>query len=362
MESVTDIIFRQVVAKAARPDVFFTEFTNVSSFASEKGRHNALERLVIVPTDAPIIAQLWGTNPDHFAYTAKHLPEGFSGIDINMGCPDKHVVKNGGGSALIKAPHETSAGLISAVKDNTDLPVSVKTRLGYSRVDEWQGWLTHLLEQDLAALTIHLRTKKEMSKVPAHHELIPEVLKLAQSVAPNTTIILNGDFTSRTHFNQLFKCPSQKTTGCMIGRGVFTNPFCFEKSPREHTKKELMELLLYHLDLFDSSNLPSSFSEDFVKSPVRTTTYIPDGTEGFARSEVPSDAQRMRSSAESGSEEKSVRKFAAEEPEFSPRKFEPLKRFFKIYINNFEGAADIRARLMETKTTSEVRHIISTIQ
>jgi len=326
MESVTDIIFRQVIARAARPDVFFTEFTNVSSFASEKGRPNALERLVIVPTDAPIIAQLWGTNPDHFAYTAKHLPKGFSGIDINMGCPDKHVVKNGGGSALIKAPLEESAGLISAVKNNTDLPVSVKTRLGYSKIDEWNDWLAHLLEQDLAALTIHLRTKKEMSKVPAHHELIPYILKLAQSVAPNTTIILNGDFTSRSHFNQLFKGPSQKTTGCMIGRGVFANPFCFEKSPREHSREELMELLNYHLDLFDGkiSNL---------------------GDDLNSRAKAPAGGS-----------------FPGEESRLPNWKFEPLKRFFKIYINNFDGAADIRTRLMETKTTSEVRHIISAIQ
>jgi len=324
MESVTDTIFRQVVAKAARPDVFFTEFTNVSSFASEKGRPNALERLIIVPTDSPIIAQLWGTNPDHFAYTAQHLPKGFSGIDINMGCPDKHVVKNGGGSALIKAPPEVSAELISAVKSSTSLPVSVKTRLGYSKVDEWRSWLTHLLEQDLAALTIHLRTKKEMSKSPAHHELIPEILELAQEVAPHTTIIFNGDFTTRTHFDQTLndllnldeverqRNPSlrrsrgerviQSKIGCMIGRGVFTNPFCFEKSPRDHNREELMELLMYHLDLFDSY-----------------------------------------------------------EAKLAPRKFEPLKRFFKIYINNFEGAADIRARLMTAKTTAEVRHIIAQV-
>ena len=105
MEGVTDVIFRQVVAKAGRPDLFFTEFTNVSSFASEKGRANALERLEVVSTDAPIIAQIWGKNPEHFAELAGALENlGFAGLDINMGCPDRHVNAAGGGAAMIRTP------------------------------------------------------------------------------------------------------------------------------------------------------------------------------------------------------------------------------------------------------------------
>ena len=105
MEGVTDILFRQVIAKAGRPDLFFTEFTNVSSYASEKGRANALERLKIAPTDSPIIAQIWGKNPEHFAETTNALESlGFSGVDLNFGCPDKNVNKTGGGAAMIKTP------------------------------------------------------------------------------------------------------------------------------------------------------------------------------------------------------------------------------------------------------------------
>jgi tRNA-dihydrouridine synthase len=193
MEGVTDIAFRRVVARAARPDLFFTEFTNVSSFASPLGRPNALERLRFDPAEPPIIPQIWGSNPEHFELTAHGLRElGFSAIDINMGCPDRHVVATGGGSALIRTP-DLALQLIAATR-SAGLPISVKTRLGYTSPDEWRPWLTTLLEQDLAALTVHLRTKKEMSKVPAHCELIPDLIALRDQIAPATRLNLNGDF------------------------------------------------------------------------------------------------------------------------------------------------------------------------
>ena len=142
MEGVTDVVFRQVVARAGRPDLFFTEFTNVSSYASEKGRANALERLEIAPTDSPIIAQIWGKNPEHFAKTCEALEDlGFSGVDLNFGCPDKHVNKAGGGAAMIKTPELAVECFRNAVK-STNLPVSIKTRLGWAKLDEYKDWLS----------------------------------------------------------------------------------------------------------------------------------------------------------------------------------------------------------------------------
>lgn len=295
MEGVTDIVFRQVVARAARPDIFVTEFTNVSSYASEKGRPNALERLQYLPEEIPVVPQLWGTNPEHFTVTAQGLVElGYKSIDINMGCPERHVVATGGGSGLIKTP-ELAAEIIAATK-TADLPVSVKTRLGYSRLDEWRDWLSHLLHQDISALTVHFRTKKEMSKVAAHHELIPDVIKLRDKIAPQTKLYLNGDFTS-LHENQQYI--RMGADGIMIGRGVFANPFCFESEPREHSREELVDLLRYHLDLHD---------------------------------------------------------------QHAPRPYDPLKRFFKIYINNFSGASDIRIQLMDTTNTDGAHQILDMIQ
>lgn len=353
MEDVTDVVFRQVVERAAPPDVFFTEFMNVDGFCHPEGRKSVSRRLETYDSKVPLVAQIWGTDPEKFAKTAfviasenglssSGLTRGsshFSGIDINMGCPDKSVVRVGGGTGLIQNP-ERAVDIIKSVKEsvlsssdsfrgsrqdfrvkpesdgiNTDFAVSVKTRIGYSKVDEWQPWLTTLLEQELDALSVHLRTRKEMSKVPAHYELIPEIIKLRNTIAPNTKLVINGDINS-----VLQVCPApcdsngaagqslyEKNPGIdgfMIGRGVFANPFCFEKESREHSKEELIDLLKYHLDLFDR---------------------LCEHSEAIQRD----------------------------------IKYEPLKKFFKIYINNFPGAADLRAKLMETKSTSEAREIVN---
>jgi tRNA-dihydrouridine synthase len=296
MEAVTDVVFRHVVAAAARPDIFFTEFTNASSYASEKGIQSTRGRLAFTQDEQPMVAQIWGNRPDQFAHMAKGLAEmGYQGIDINMGCPDKSVVKGGSGSGLIRTP-ELAAELIAAAKKG-GLPVSVKTRLGYSSTEEWREWLTHILKQDVVNLTIHLRTRKEMSKVDAHFELIPEIKALRDEIAPHTLLAINGDIRNREHGEELFK--QYGIDGLMIGRGIFTNPFAFEKETGEHTREDLLALLNMHLDLFDRYS-----------------------------------------------------------KELEPRKFEPLKRFFKIYIRDFPGASELREQLMHTKSTDEVRALI----
>lgn len=298
MEAVTDVVFRHVIANAARPDIFFTEFTNASSYASKKGIHSTRGRLTFTADEQPMVAQIWGNKPDEFSFMAKGLADmGYSGIDINMGCPDKSVVKGGSGSGLIRTP-ELAAELIAAAKQS-GLPVSVKTRLGYSSTDEWRDWLTHILKQDIINLTIHLRTRKEMSKVDAHFELIPEIKKLRDEIAPQTLLTINGDIRDRKHGEELVATYS--VDGIMIGRGIFTNPFAFELDKKEHTRDELIDLLRLHLNLFDKySN------------------------------------------------------------ELEPRRFEPLKRFFKIYIRDFSGASELREQLMHTKSTDEVRALINT--
>jgi dihydrouridine synthase (dus) len=299
MEAVTDVVFRHVVSKAARPDVYYTEFTNSSSFASPKGIHSTRGRLTFTPDEQPIIAQIWGSRPADIKFMCEKLPElGYQAIDINMGCPDKAVIKSGGGSDLIRNP-DLAKEIIESAKAG-GLPVSVKTRLGFSRVEEWHDWLKFLLEQKIEVLTIHLRAKKEMSKVPAHFELIPEILKLRDEIAPNTLIQINGDIKSRAQGLELWR-KYPKIDGIMIGRGVFENPFCFEKNPPEtaRTPSDYLDLLEFQLDLFEK------YSRELEK-----------------------------------------------------RRFEPLKRFFKIYVREFAGASDLRAKLMETKTVDEVREIL----
>ncbi len=294
MEGVTDVVFREIICDAGRPDLFYTEFTNVSSYASEKGRANALERLVVREEEKPIIAQIWGKNPEHFSAISTALESlGFSGIDINMGCPDKNVNRAGGGAAMIKTP-DLAVECFRNTKKSTNLPVSIKTRLGWSNVEEYHDWLSTLLAEHPAALTVHLRTKKEMSKVPAHYELIPEIIKLRDKISPETKLIINGDIKTRAEALELHK-KYPEIDGFMIGRGVFANPYCF--TDHTATREELMNLLYKHLDLYE-------------KVCSRTLPY------------------------------------------------EPLKHFFKIYVNNFPGAAELRAKLMETHSVEEAREVL----
>lgn len=297
MEAVTDVVFRHTIARAARPDVFFTEFTNVSSYCSPKGIHSTRGRLEFTDDEHPMVAQIWGSKPDEFAQMAAGMATlGFAGIDINMGCPEKSAVRGGAGSGLIRTPE--LAGQIIAATKTAGLPVSVKTRLGDVSLDEWRDWLTFLLRQDIANLTIHLRTRKEMSKVDAHFELIGDIKQLRDEIAPQTLLTINGDIRDRQHGEELVA--TYGIDGVMIGRGIFHNPFAFESPARTHDRDELLGLLHYQLDLHDHYNR-----------------------------------------------------------DLEPRQFDPLKRFFKIYIRDFAGASELRDKLMHSKTTDEVRVILS---
>ena len=259
MEDVTDVVFRQVVSKAGRPDVFFTEFTNSDSYCHVEGRKSVRGRLLFTEDEQPMVAHIWGDNPEYFRQMSVDLAEmGFKGIDLNMGCPVPNVAKRGKGSGLILRP-EVAAELIQAAKAG-GLPVSVKTRLGYSEVEEWQEWLTHILKQDIANLSIHLRTRKEMSEADAHWELIPEIKKLRDQIAPNTMLTINGDIPNRQVGLELAE--KYGIDGVMIGRGIFKNPFAFEKEPKEHSSEEYLDLLRLQLDLQDhyAEQLPRAMS------------------------------------------------------------------------------------------------------
>lgn len=296
MEDVTDVVFRHVISKAARPDVFFTEFTNSESYCHPDGNESVRGRLTFTEDEQPIVAHIWGDKPEFFREMSIGMAEmGYRGIDINMGCPAPNVFKHGRGAGLIKRP-DVAAELIQAAKAG-GLPVSVKTRLGHADINEWRGWLTHLFKQDIANLSIHLRTKVEMSQGEAHWELIPEIKKLRDEIAPQTLLTINGDVLNHQMGMELVE--KYGVDGVMIGRGVFHNPFAFEPEVREHSPQELIDLFRYHLDLFDEYSV------------------------------------------------------------IELRVFKPLRRFFKIYLREFKGANALRIQLMETQTTDEVREILA---
>lgn len=300
MEAVTDVVFRHVVERAGAPDVFFTEFANATGWVHAGDRAIA-GRLIKTDDEYPLVAQIWGGEPGDMEQFAQHCARlGFAGIDINMGCPAKSAIKSGG-AALIRNP-DVAVAAIAAAK-TAGLPVSVKTRLGYSTVDEWRAWLTTLLQQDIVNLTIHLRTKKEMSKVAAHYELIDDIVALRDTIAPQTLLTINGDIRDRAHGMALVAA-HPGVNGLMIGRGVFADPFCF--APRADSVAQASSsmaqrnfaLLRYHLDLFDHW-----------------------------------------------------------QPQLG-RPYETLKRFYKIYIRDFDGAKELRDQLMHTTSTDEARQTI----
>ncbi|HHZ7001322.1 TPA: tRNA dihydrouridine synthase [Staphylococcus aureus] len=295
MEDVTDIVFRHVVSEAARPDVFFTEFTNTESFCHPEGIHSVRGRLTFSEDEHPMVAHIWGDKPEQFRETSIQLAKmGFKGIDLNMGCPVANVAKKGKGSGLILRP-DVAAEIIQATKAG-GLPVSVKTRLGYYEIDEWKDWLKHVFEQDIANLSIHLRTRKEMSKVDAHWELIEAIKNLRDEIAPNTLLTINGDIPDRKTGLELAE--KYGIDGVMIGRGIFHNPFAFEKEPREHTSKELLDLLRLHLSLFNK----------------------------YEKDEI--------------------------------RQFKSLRRFFKIYVRGIRCASELRHQLMNTQSIAEARALL----
>lgn len=300
MDDVTDTVFRQLIAQISPPDIFFTEFVNVDALQSP-GRQAALKRLRFTESERPLIAQIWGTNPENFYKTAKELVEmGFDGVDLNFGCPDKNVVRNGTCSALILPANRGRAlEIINATREGLggSLPLSVKTRLGFGDVD--YSWHELLLEQKLNVLSIHGRTKKQMSKVPADWDAIGHVRELRDKLSPATTIIGNGDVLTRKQGEQLAK--KYGLDGIMIGRGIFHDPYVFSKdSPWEkQTPAERKELYAKHVKLF------------------------------------------------------------AETWQNNERPIVTLNKFCKIYINGFDGAKELREKLMNANSADELLALLN---
>lgn len=264
MDGVTDTVFRQIMAGVGQPDVFFTEFVPVEALLSDKAQKKVIETsLKYTKKEKPLVAQIWGSDPEKFYRSAKLIKKlGFDGIDINMGCPQKCAIKNGACAALIKNP-KLAQEIILATIEGGGLPVSVKTRIGYSKIDT-ENWVRVLLSTPISALILHLRTVFEMSKVPAHWEEIIKVVKLRDKLKSKAAVIGNGDVKTLKKAKE--KCKKYGIDGVMIGRGIFENVYLF--SERIGTPQQKIDLLIKHLELFkktwgDSRNF--ELMKKFVK-------------------------------------------------------------------------------------------------
>lgn len=302
MADVTDIAFRQMFSKHGKPDVMWTEFVSCDGLI--KAPNDILWKdLLYEENERPIIAQIFSSKPKMMEQAAYEVAKlGFDGIDINMGCPAKVIQKQESGAALIKNPKRAvqmiksaRKGIKKACKEmkKETIPLSVKTRLGYNQ-DEMEKWITTLLKQKLALITIHARTKKEMSKVPAHWNRIIDAVRLRDKISPETLIFGNGDVSSIDQAKE-----KVKETGCdgvMIGRGIFGNPYLFSKKREVKGEKESLELLIEHSKLFEK--------------------YL------------------------------------------SHKNFNIMKKHFKAYVKGFKGAKELREKLMRAKSSKEVEKII----
>jgi nifR3 family TIM-barrel protein len=256
MADVTDVVFRDMVAKYSRhgeagggPDVFWTEFVASDGLVHPVAREKLLIDLKYRDAHRPIVAQIFGNNPDHMRETAKLCRElGFDGIDINMGCPERNIVKQGAGCGMIQDP-ELAVQVIKATQEGAgDIPVSVKTRIGFSK-NELETWVPALLSADIPVLTMHMRTRSDMSKVPAKWELMKGLVKMRDELSPETLIFGNGDVVGLDHAKQLVA-----ETGCdgvMLGRAVFGNPWLFDHDKEEIIVREKLTVMLEHTKLYE---------------------------------------------------------------------------------------------------------------
>ena len=347
MEAVTDVVFRHVVKKAGAPEVFFTEFANATGWV-HAGDKAIAGRLLRTDDEQPLMAQIWGGEPGDMERFAAHCASlGYDGIDINMGCPAKSAIKSGG-AALIRRP-DIAVAAIAAAK-TAGLPVSVKTRLGYTSVDEWREWIATLLQQDIVNLTVHLRTKKEMSKVPAHYELIDDIVRLRDAVAPQTLLTINGDIRDRAHGLAL-AAQHPGVNGLMIGRGVFHDPFCFRTEQSEPTATPpAPEAVKRSRGAGASAERSREISSGDLSEEC---TLAMDGGAVGDRTEASTRKAELLALLRYH-----LDLFDHWQPR-TGRPYETLKRFFKIYIRDFDGAKELRDQLMHTKTTDEARRLIA---
>jgi nifR3 family TIM-barrel protein len=315
LANVTDAAFRQIIAKYSRmgepdggPDVIWTEFVSADGLCSP-GRDALVRDLSYSEKERPIVAQLFTAHPEKMREAAALCAKlGFNGVDINMGCPDRSVEKQCAGAAMIKDP-ESARKIIEAAREGAGVtPVSVKTRIGYNK-NEINTWIRFLLGLNLPVLTVHLRTRKEMSDVPAHWDLMPEIIHLRDEVQADipaherTIIIGNGDALNLADA----RVKVSGADGVMFGRAIFGNPWLFDEKrnggkdateiPQSPSVKERLTVLLEHTELFEK--------------------LLGD-----------------------------IKNFAI------------MKKHYKAYVSGWDGAKELRVKLMETETVEDIRTII----
>lgn len=352
LADVTDAPFRRTIAKYSAhtradgtiggPDVMWTEFVSADGLmrATEEGKKKLMADLIYSEEERPIVAQLFSSTEEYMEGAARLCKElGFDGIDINMGCPDRTIEKQGCGSAMIKNPENARAIIRAAKRGAGDLPVTVKTRLGYNQ-DELETWLPEILKEEPAVVTVHCRTRKEMSKVPARWERVKRAVEIRNELGSKTLIFGNGDVLDIEDAKK--KARETGADGVMLGRAIFGNPWLFHPTKRlpERITSSDTSSLAHRTEKYGSlhdSNLPRSSSPENVSKSEEMV-------------EVVSIEERLSVMVEH------TKLFE----ELLPHKnFATMKKHYKAYVNGFDEAAQLRNKLMEAKDAGEVEAIVT---
>lgn len=325
MADVTDCAFRQIIAKYGKPDVFWTEFVSADGLAHPVAREKLLIDFKYGENEHPIVAQIFGSNPENIKTASALCYElGFDGVDINMGCPDKSIEKQGAGAGMIRNI-ERAKEVIQAAKDGApNLPISVKTRIGYNK-NEIDTWIRMLLEQDIAVLTVHLRTRKEMSDVPAHWELMKDIVNLRNELGKETLIIGNGDATDIDDARR--KCEETGCDGVMLGRAIFGNPFLFGQKEKDSLKKH--ENFLLKIFSVRRRHSSQGFSQELFPSVKDKLSVMIEHTKLY------------------------------EEMLGGHKNFAIMKKHYKAYVNGFDGAKELRVKLMEAENAKQIEDTVN---
>ena len=345
MEDVTDPAFRALIARKGKPHVFYTEFTSGDGLvlAPEEGRKSLMKKLEYGEGERPIVAQLFGSTPERMEEAAALALElGFDGLDINMGCPVKKIVDQGCGAALIRDPQKAKE-IIRAAKRGVagQIPVSVKTRIGYNS-NELDTWLPAILEEDVATVTIHARTRKEMSEVPAHWDAVAQAVKIRDSLDSKTLIVGNGDVKDLA--DARVKAKESGCDGVMLGRAIYGNPWLFRDLHLQ--RPALLQ------DGAESLAIQKSMSPDSAPLAPRSTF----GSAGLGSTLtdlvfVPTPRERIETLIEH------IELFDQMMTGFVS--FATMKKHFKAYVSGWDGAKELRMKLMDANSPNEATEVLN---
>ncbi|MCK5060041.1 MAG: tRNA-dihydrouridine synthase family protein [Candidatus Pacebacteria bacterium] len=355
MSDVTDAAFRRVIAKYGKPDVMWTEFVSADGLF-QGGKKALMTNLKFTEKERPIVAQFFTIKPENMHKAAKLAVElGFDGVDINMGCPDRSIEKQGAGAALMKNP-KLARELIKAAKKGAEsagrrIPVSVKTRIGY-KTNEIETWLLELLVEEPAAITIHARTRKEMSDVPARWDVIKRAVEIRDSLKSKTLILGNGDIMSLADAKK--KAKETGADGVMLGRAIFGAPWMFANLPELKARWQIehpVPILLLEKDR--EKKLKTHERSFATQSRNRSNEVSASLSKNLAKLEpghIPTIQERLSVMVE--------HTLLFEKLFKSKKNFSVMKKHFKAYVFGWNGAKELRMRLMEVKNAEEVKKVV----